>query len=329
MIENRCNRKKLRLPTREEKKRYPAVRGYDEQGNPVYKKRIKENTILEKRNKIEKIVYAIMLIVMCLHAFTLIFPPLWMFMSALKGALEFAGGDPFAFPVKYRWSNFIEAFKMLKVGNTTFAGMIFNSIWYTLIRTVLIQMVTSIVAYTVSRFKFRGRMLYYNYIIITMTLPLVGTGAATLKLWADLGMLDTPMYVVISSLGVAGGEFLVLYGFYRSVSTSYAEAAKIDGADAFYIYFRIIMPQAFPVLLTYTVMAAMAHWNDYDTMILYLPSYPTLASGLFEYQATAVRSANYPIYYAGLLISAIPSVVLFAFTADKMMTSLSIGGLKG
>lgn len=329
MMENIKHRKNLRAPTSEEKRLYPSVKGYDEQGNPVYKKNIKENTILSKRNKIEKLVYAVMFVIMCIHAFTLIFPPLWMFMSSLKGSLEFASGDPFALPVQYHWTNFIDAFEMLQVGNTTFAGMIFNSIWYTVIKTVLVQMVTSIVSYTISRFKFRGRMIYYNYIIITMTLPLVGTGAATLKLWADLGMLDTPMFVIISSLGISGGEFLVLYGFYKSVSTSYAEAAKIDGANAFYIYFRIIMPQAFPVLLTYTVMDAMAHWNDYNTMILYLPSYPTLASGLFEYQATAVRSANYPIYYAGLLISAIPSVVLFSFTADKMMTSLSIGGLKG
>lgn len=329
MIENIKNGKKLRRPTRGERRLYPSIKGYDENGNPVYKKNIKENTILEKRNKIEKIVYVIMFFVMCFHALTLIFPPAWMFMSSLKGPLEFASGDPFALPVKYRWGNFVESFKMLQVANTTFAGMIFNSIWYTVIKTVLVQMVTSIVAYTISRFKFRGRMIYYNYIIITMTLPLVGTGAASLKLWADLGMLDTPMFVIVSSLGISGGEFLVLYGFYKSVSTSYAEAAKIDGANAFYIYFHIIMPQAFPVLLTYTVMDAMTHWNDYNTMILYLPSYPTLASGLFEYQATAVRSANYPIYYAGLLISAIPSVILFSFTADKMMTSLSIGGLKG
>ena len=81
--------------------------------------------------------------------------------------------------------------------------------------------------------------------------------------------------------------------------------------------------------MTYAITGAITNWNEYNTMILYLPSYPTLASGLFEYQSNAIRMANYPVYFAGLIISMIPTLILFGIFSDKVMTSLSFGGLKG
>ena len=83
------------------------------------------------------------------------------------------------------------------------------------------------------------------------------------------------------------------------------------------------------MLLTYAITGAIANWNEYQTMILYLPSFPTLASGLFEYKENAVRMANFPVYFAGLILSVVPTLVLFCAFSNRIMTSISIGGLKG
>ena len=64
-------------------------------------------------------------------------------------------------------------------------------------------------------------------------------------------------------------------------------------------------------------------------MILYLPSYPTLASGLYTYQSNAIRGVNFPVYFAGVIISLIPVIVIFACFSDLMMKNMSVGGLKG
>ncbi len=318
-----------RLLTKEEKKLYPNVRAFTEDGEAIYKKKVKEISILHQRSKGEKILYIAVFIIMCIHSFTLIFPTVWMFVSSLKGPLEYASGDPFALPKTWRWNNFVKAFAMLKVGDVTFGGLIFNSIWYTLLKTFLNVMIPAFCGYVMSKFKFFGREALFTYVIITMTLPIYGSGAAYMNLIATLGYLDTPLYVVIANLGGFSTSFLVYNGFFKSVSNSYSEAAKIEGANAFQIYFQIILPQAMSVLLTYGIIGAIANWNAYEEMILYIPSYPTLASGLYEYQANAIRLANYPVYFAGIILSAVPTMLLFCTCSKKIMTSLSIGGLKG
>ena len=108
---------------------YINVKGYNRDGSPVFKKKIIEVNVLNKRTNSEKVVFGIVFAIFVLHSITLIFPTLWMFMSSFKGALEYAGGDPFAMPDKWRWENFIDAFRLLKVGQTTFGGMILNSLW--------------------------------------------------------------------------------------------------------------------------------------------------------------------------------------------------------
>lgn len=296
----------------------------------LFKKREKaDRNILNHRSKAERVVFPIVMLILIIHCLTLIVPVAWMFVSAFKMPLEFSGGDPFAFPVKWIARNFIDAFTLLNVGDTTFFGMVFNSVWYTLIRSVLGAFVPAVTGYVMSKYRFPGHGVIFTTAIVAMTLPIVGAGASYMKVIATLGLYDNILYVVVTSLGGFGGSFLVYYGFFKSVSWNYAEAAMIDGANPFTIFFRVMLPHAVPLILTYFITGAIGNWNEYNDMILYIPSYPTLASGLFEYQETAVRMANYPVYFAGLLISMIPTIVLFALCSDKIMTSLSMGGLKG
>ena len=88
-----------------------------------------------------------------------------------------------------------------------------------------------------------------------------------------------------------------------------------------------MLPQALPVMLTYFITGAIGAWNEYESIILYMPDWPTLAVGLFEFQETA--RDDMPAYYAGLVISMIPTIAIFAIFSDKIMRSVSIGGLKG
>jgi len=171
--------------------------------------------------------------------------------------------------------------------------------------------------------------VFFSIAIISMTIPIVGATASYMKIIAFLNLYNTPFYTIVTSLGGFGGSFLVYYGFYKSVSWSYAEATMIDGGGPYTIFFKIMLPQSVPIILTYFITGAIANWNEYQTMILYLPDYPTLASGLFEYQANSIRMADYPVYFAGLIISMVPTLLLFGIFSDKIMTSISIGGLKG
>ena len=293
------------------------------------KKSRKEWSILSVRSTGEKIIFTCVFIIFLVYSITLIFPVLWMIVSSFKGSLEYSAGDPFALPQKWLFGNYIKAFNMLNLGKTNFFGMIFNSLWYTGIVTFIGVLMPAITGYVMSKYDFKLKIPIFTIAIGSMVLPIVGNTASYMKIISFFMLYDSPLYAVVTSLGGFGGSFLVYYGFFKSVSSAYMEAAKIDGANPFVIFFKIMLPQGLPIMLTYGITGAIVNWNEYNTMILYLPSFPTLASGLFEYQSNAVRSVNYPVYFAGLIISMVPTIVLFAVFSDRIMTSISIGGLKG
>ena len=295
----------------------------------VINKKIKERSILNQRSSGEKILFAIVFVVLLIEAISLIAPIVWMFVSSLKKPLEYAAGDAFALPEDWLFSNYKMAFEVLNAGNVSFFGMIWNSLWYTAMATIMSAFIPLVTGYVMSKYNFKIKQLIFTLAIASMTIPIVGNTASQLKLVYTLGLYDTPLYVFILNLGGFGGSFLVYYGYYKNVSWSYAEAGMMDGASPFVIFFRIMFYQALPIFFTYLITGAIACWNEFYLMILYLPSYPSLASGLYEYQSRATRIANIPVYFAGLIISMIPTIALFAAFADKIMTNLTIGGLKG
>ena len=310
------------------------VKYYLPDGTPVFKKRIKEVNILNMRSAREKVIFNIAFVMFLIQSLTLIFGVVWMLISSFKNPVEYvAVSKAFSLPEVWRWNNYIEAFENLIVNEgsydeTNFFGMLFNSIWYTLVVTALHVFVPTVTGYVFSKYDFRGKSVMFSIAVTAMMIPVIGSSASNMKLYSALGLKNTPLYAVVSSLGGFGATFIVYYGFFKSVSWSYAEAVMIDGGGPYTIFFKIMLPQATPIMFTYALTGAIANWNEYTTMILYLPSYPTLASGLFEYKANSIRGANYPVYYAGLIISMIPTLAIFSVFSNKIMTSLSMGGLK-
>lgn len=291
-------------------------------------KKTKETSFLFIHRGADKVIFGVVFVVFFLHCITLLFPVAWMFMSSFKESEEYFIGNAFDFPEIWMISNYKEAFTLLNVGKTNFAGMVFNSLWYTAITTGMSVIMPAITGYVLSKYDFRGRNVIYTVAIFALTIPIVGSTASGLKLIASMNLLDNPLYLIVSGLSGFGGSFLVYYGFFKSVSWAYAEAAEIDGANAYVIFFKVMLPQALPIMGTYAITGAISNWNAYEPNILYLPSYPTLAYGLFAYKSNAART-NYPVYFAGLIIAMIPTIVLFSIFSDKIMSSISVGGLKG
>lgn len=290
----------------------------------------KEVNILCKRSLGDKILFSIVFVIFLLQSLTLIFPMLWMFVSSLKTSDEYIFNNAFSLPAELQWGNYVEAFTTLKVGKTNFAGMVFNSLWITAISTFLSIITPAMTGYVFSRYRFKGREVMYSIFIASMMIPLVGTTAASMKFFSTIiPIYNTPFFVIYSGINGFGASFLVFYGFFKSVSWSYAEAVQIDGGGPFTIFFKIMLPQAMPIILTYAITNAISSWNGYQTVLMFLPKYPTVASGLFQYKADLYKTGQYTVYYAGLFISMLPALTLFAVFSNRIMGSISIGGLKG
>ena len=292
---------------------------------------MKEKSILNHRTARERIIFALVLVLMIVYALSLITPFLWVFMSSLKDSLEYSSGNAFALPEKWLFSNYAIDIRIAYAGRRH--KLFGNDIQQCVVHggcngSERIHVVGDRLLHGKVYFL-RPRNVIYAIAIFCMTIPIVGNMASYYKLIYELNIYDTPIYVVVTHLGAWGFNFLVMYATFKNISWSYAEAVFIDGGNHFTVFFKIMLPQAAGPIATLCIMSAIGSWNDYMPMILYLPSYPTLASGLYTYQSNAIRGVNFPVYFAGVIISLIPVIVIFACFSDLMMKNMSVGGLKG
>ena len=102
----------------------------------------------------------------------------------------------------------------------------------------------------------------------------------------------------------------------------------MDGGNDFIAFFKVMLPMAVGPIVTLSIIASISCWNDYTSIILFMPSYQTVASGLYYVQLTMFD--KFPtIYYSALFISMIPVIVVFAIFSEQIMKNMSVGGLKG
>ena len=283
---------------------------------------------LYKKFKKLKIFEVVLFIILSIYAFSLVIPLVWAFLSALKSQIEYSTFNVNGLPEKWLFSNFALAFTELNVNGSNLFVMIFNSVWYTAGGVLIGMMVSAMVAYVTAKYEFPGRRILYGIALVIMMIPIVGSTPSQYRLYSQLGILDSPAFLVTFASGF-GFNFLVLYAYFRSLPWSFAEAAFIDGAGHVKVFFQIMLPQALSTIGALAIVSAITAWNDSGGPLLFLKSYPTLASGLYMFQVMTTRNLNMPVLYAGLLMSAVPMLILFTFFSNKIMDMSLGGGLKG
>ena len=167
-------------------------------------------------------------------------------------------------------------------------------------------------------------------VIFSQTIPIIGTGAASYKLFTQLGFINNPFLMWIAWFSAFDFAFIVLYGTFRGISPTYSESAKLDGADNLTVLFKIVMPQAFPCIAALAIQQSITVWNDYTTSLIYLRDYPNIAYGLFVTEKSISYFYNArALYSAVVCISMIPILILYACSQKLILTNMNAGGLKG
>lgn len=239
---------------------------------------------------------------------------------------------------KFTLSNFTDAVHRLKqqvndaelgMRYVGYLEMFWNSVWFSVGSTLMKMMATIFFAYAVARFEFPGRKLLYGFVILQMMLPIYGQTSANYNLLMKLGLVDTPLFLLGQGAG-HGMFFLIAYSFFRNLPTGYVEAAEIDGAGPFTTFFKVMLPLARPIVSALAIMQFISCWNDYQNVIIYLKSYPTLSGALYTLKEQAFNlGLQTPQYFAGIILSVIPVAALFIAFNKQIMENVSVGGLKG
>lgn len=264
------------------------------------------------------------------------YPVYMAIMNSFKTVKEY-GESIVALPTEWHFENLLKPFSAFEdqVAYAPYGywSLLGNTLWILVVNTLAELVASFIFAYALSKFRFPGSEFLYWLVILTQTIPIMGTGAAGYKLRMDLNMINNPYLIWLSWLSAFDFTFIIFYGVLKGVSKSYSEAAKIDGASNAYVMFNVIMPQVWPVVLANAITAAMNIWNNYSISMIYLRKYPTLAYGMYmlDYQGTGVYliDGGRPTYFAAAIWSALPMICLYAASQNLILQNMSVGGLKG
>lgn len=288
---------------------------------------VKKRALRPKRSKSEKIVHAVFFTVMLLWCAAIVYVYLYGFNASLKESGRVFVQDPNSFASELNFGNYVKAFKEMTVNKNSYFMMTFNSVWYSVGGTLFSLSVAACSTYVVARFKNKFTKTIFNICILVMIFPVVGAGPALYRLYHDLHINQTP-FILLSGLNNMCN--LIMYAFFSALPQTYAEAAYLDGANDFQVFFRIMLPMAIPSISVLFVTGVVASWNDWATPMLYLNrSFPTLASGLYVYERRIEYLANQPVYFAGVVLAMIPPIILYSVMQNTIMSKVYFGGLKG
>lgn len=288
----------------------------------------KINNKIRKTTSMQKAIYATVFILLLIEALFLLYPIYFALISSLKlNGRDFLNNMA-GFPAVLNFANFVKAFNELEIANNSFFQMLLNSLWFSVGGTAISIFCSCITAYVVCRYKFVGKNFLYSLAIFIMIIPIVGALPAQYRLYNSLGLVNSPL-ILLTFTGGFGFNFVIIYAFFKSLPWSYAEAAFMDGAGHFRVFFTVMLPQAIGALVAISVMCFVGMYNDYMTPLLYLNKLPTLAFGLYAYERKITYTANHPVYFAGVIISMLPALILFAAFQNTVMESIQTGGLKG
>ena len=268
----------------------------------------------------------------CVYAFSLIFPILWVLLQSFRKHKDFV-----LFPMDFlkfsnlNIENYVQVFTKYEINSTNVFGMFINTAIVAIGSTLASIASSCVAAYTVSRYKFFGRNFIYGIALFTMIIPTAGALSATYKLMNDSGLAGTHFGLIVKSATGFDFTFIMLYGFFKNLSTVYSEAASIDGAGHFTIFFRIMSPLAIPQILAVSIVLFIGVWNDYINPYLYLEEFPTLSVGIYRMSqdVTSGAGASFPGLFALMTVSIIPVMILFICFQKKIVESMVVGGIKG
>src|SRR5258706_8228091 len=258
------------------------------------------------------------------------FPFIWAIFTSLKTTQELYLFPPKLFPNSPQWNNYITIWQQAPLGQ-----FFLNSTVVAILSVSGQVLSTSLVAYGFARFRFPKRDALFLLVLSTLMLPPQVTIVPSFLLFKTLGWLDSfkPLVVPHWFAGSAFAIFLFRQ-FFLTIPKELDEAAKIDGANSLWIFFKIIIPLSKPVIITITVLAFLASWNDFFRPLIFLNSVEnlTLPLGLAYFQRIGMSGgrATEHLLMAASMAMTLPCILLFVVLQRYYVKGVAVSsGSKG
>jgi len=251
-------------------------------------------------------------------------PFAWMVSTSLKTDAQVFAIPPEWVPTPVMWSNYARLMKEIP-----FLRYLGNTVLVTVLSVTFYVASSAVVAYGFSRIRWPGRELLFYCLLATMVLPPQVTLIPQFVMFQKLGWVGTFLPLVVPALTGSAFAVFLLRQFYAAIPNDISDSARIDGANEWQIFSRIVLPLAKPALATAALFIFIWTWTDFLNPLIYLTDdrLYTLAIGLQQLAST--RAAAWPLLMAGSLLMSVPIIVLFFFAQKTFIAGVSTAAVKG
>ena len=261
-------------------------------------------------------------IVILIGSFIMVFPFIWMILSAFK-----TPGDVYAYPPKWlpsEWNlnNFKKVFEMIPFW--TYYG---NSIFTSLVQTFLQISISILAAYALTKLRFPGRNFIYKFLQSSMFVPTVVTIIPTFLIISKMGLVNTYAGIILPQIMSAFTTMLIM-SFFGYVPNELLEAARIDGCGYLGCLFKIMLPSSVSGITTAALFSFLGHWKAYQWPLIVTNSTKlrTLPIGL-KYLVQE-SSSEYQVMMAAAVLAVVPVLIVYSIYEKQLVKSITLTGIK-
>jgi len=246
------------------------------------------------------------------------YPAVWMVYSAFKSNREIFR-TPFALPGEWKWGNLIEAWNVGGLGT-----LYLNSVFVTVMAVSMCVLFATGAAFAFTRLEFPGRTLMYRVLLVGLLLPPPSVAIALFTQLRDMHLLNTHWALILPGAAwqLAFTTFL-MRSYFLSIRPDMEEAARLDGANTWEIFWHVSVPMVWPAMLTMIVLNTIAVWNELLFALLFVTddAQRTLPVGLVRF--SGYHSTDYSLVFAALAITTVPILFLYFILQRHVIAGLT------
>lgn len=272
-----------------------------------------------------KIKKGIVYVLFAIPVVTQLYPLLWLLLYSLKTNEEIMGGSFFALPKALQWHNYKDAYE-----SGSYLKYLSNSVMVTAVTMICVILLSSMVAYAISRFRWKYGGLVMTVFLMGMMIPMQATLLPLMVIFKNVDILNTHLSLILPYIAFSTPiAVFILSGFMKSIPAEIEESAFIDGASIYRIFRSIIIPVSVPPMMTVCILTFITIWNEYILAATFISSekLKTLPFGVYTF--VSQYSVNYGAIGAFLVMGALPVILIYFFLSNQITKGMVAGAVKG
>lgn len=257
-----------------------------------------------------------------LVVFILVIPFYWMIATSFKMDEDIFKSPPDIIPNPINWDNYPKVFEPMQ-------GALLNSLKIALLVTIGTIFTCSLAAYAFAKIKFRFRNLIFGLFLATIMIPGQITLIPLYIVFSNIGWIDTHFPLIVPGVLLNAYGIFLLKQFMESIPDEYVEAAKLDGANHFQVYWRIMLPFCTPALVTLGLFTFLNSWNNFIGALIFINSDSQFTVPLVISSFRTVHYQQFGLIMAAACVGVVPILVLYLLAQKFFIEGINLAGLKG